>query len=132
MPAAAAQPVRYEYLRDDAHRRVRVTLRVPLDPSDYVAIIDRQASEGAWTFGLLYDLRFVQEPTASADNDQISERVRTHMAVLGKRGPVAIVTREVAVIARSQSYAAHVTRGYDVEVFWDVDEAEDWLRQRAG
>jgi hypothetical protein len=126
---AVGQSGRYDYRRDDALRRIRVTVRAPLDTSEFLGIIDRQAAEGTWTFGMICDLRAVDEPPPPNDMAQFFGRVLTHTKVLGQRGPVALVTRERRMIARSQSYATHAaTRGHDVEVFWDLDEAEDWLQ----
>jgi hypothetical protein len=50
-------PIRYD--RDDAPRRVVVTIQGPFQTDDVLAIMARQRGEGTWTCGSLYDLRGV-------------------------------------------------------------------------
>jgi hypothetical protein len=44
-------PIRYE--RDDAHRRVVVTVQGPFAQPDFLAIVERQQADQAWTYGIL-------------------------------------------------------------------------------
>src|SRR5688572_15080321 len=63
------------YARDDAKSRIRITARVTLHAADLIAIVDRQLSEGAWQFGLLYDLRAVSSATPRADVSVVADHV---------------------------------------------------------
>jgi len=48
-------PIRYE--RDNARRRVVVTVEGPFAVADFLAVIERQRGDGVWTYGMLCDLR---------------------------------------------------------------------------
>jgi hypothetical protein len=127
-PVADSRPERYDYVRDDARRRIRITVHEPLTAEELIGIVDRQAEEGTWTYGMLYDMRALQHPSAKEDIVTVSSRVQGHIANLGPRGPVALVTRAFGVVGAGQIYAAESqTRGFNVQVFWDVDDAEEWL-----
>ena len=49
--------IRYE--RDDASRRVVIIVQGTIEPDDVFAVIGRQRLDNAWSYGLLYDLRFM-------------------------------------------------------------------------
>jgi hypothetical protein len=126
----AGRAGRYDYRRDDALRRIRVTVRVPLESSEFIAIVDRQAAEGTWAYGLMCDLRAVYETPPPIDTARFFETVQAHTKAIGKRGPVALLTRAPGMLARSHGYAKNAAaRGFEVELFWDLDEAEDWLQR---
>ena len=63
--------IRYE--RDDARRRVMVTVRDSIEPDDAFAVIERQRVDDAWSYGLLYDLRLMTGRLS------LAERVRLGM-----------------------------------------------------
>ena len=95
---------------------------------DWLAIVDRQATEGTWTYGLLYDFRQLSEPVPLADSEIVAARVREHSATKGARGPLAIVGEVPDVLRGSEGYAfVHKDAGIQLEVFWNVEEAERWL-----
>ena len=122
---------RFDYARDDAQRRIRITAREPLQAIDLIAIIARQAREETWTYGLLYDLRAIQAITSRVDASTVADYVRHQVMRYGSRGPVALVTRHIDVVGMGQIYAfLGAKAGVSVEVFWDFDEAEKWLDQR--
>jgi hypothetical protein len=53
-----------EYLRDDDRRRIVVTLRGEVTPDEINAVINRQADEGTWNYGLLFNsLHLLTNPT---------------------------------------------------------------------
>jgi hypothetical protein len=121
----------FEYHRDDARRRIRITAREPLQGGDLTSIVDRQAREDTWTFAVLYDLRATHGATLRADAIAVAEHVRRYVDVHGARGPVALVTRRIDMVAAGQIYALDgAKRGFSVEVFWDLDEADRWLDER--
>ena len=95
---------------------------------DWLAIIDCQASEGTWSYGLLYDFCRLMEPVSSEDTEAAAVRVRQHALSKGPRGPLAVVAERPDVLSRSEGYAfMHKRSGIRLEVFWDFDEAERWL-----
>jgi hypothetical protein len=67
-----------------------------------------------------------------ADVVAVADHVRDYTAAHGERGPVAMVTRNIEMLGAGQIYAFQgAKRGYSVELFWDVPEAEGWLDQQA-
>jgi CheY-like chemotaxis protein len=128
MTKQAEESGRFLYVRDDARRRIRVTATVPLGAPDIEAIFNRQAAEGTWSFDILYDLRAIHGATTRADANQSAELLQRYVGEHGRRGRVAVVTREIRMLGIAQGYARDGARdGVAVEVFWDLPEAEDWL-----
>jgi hypothetical protein len=123
-------PAAYDYVRDDAQRMIRVTLRQRITAEELISVVDRQVEENAWDYGLLYDMRNIVEPIPREDAMLVSDHVATHVDVRGPRGRVALVTRNAGAIGSGQRYALDSARGgFTVQVFWDMDEAEAWLLQ---
>jgi Mg-chelatase subunit ChlI len=118
----------YDYVRDDEKRRISVLVRTALPPEDFVRIIDRQAQEQTWSYAMLYDLRAVSAPLSKQDYDTLAAEVFRHVAVHGDRGPVAVVTTSADAIGAIQLYAYVLERaGVNLQVFWDLSEADRWL-----
>jgi hypothetical protein len=116
------------YARDDAKRRIEVTSigRVTLD--DVLAVINRQAAEGVWSYGVLYDNRAAEgEPTA-ADAHRMLMRVGVLTTKHGPRGPVALVVRDQTRARAGKRYAnmGDLT-ALNVRVFENMSDAERWL-----
>ena len=131
--APQSEPARFEFHRDDDRHRIRVTARAPLHAADLTAIVVRQANEGAWSFGMLYDLRTIQGATPRADALLVADLVRSYVATHGPRGPVALVTRDARMVGIGQSYAdGGAEIGLEVQVFWDLGDAEQWLDGHVG
>ena len=80
---------RYSFIRDDVRRRIRIIVREPLQPVDTHALVDRQVSELAWRYGMLYDLRAVHAETPKAEVRALADYVGEQVAIYGARGPVA-------------------------------------------
>jgi hypothetical protein len=130
LPFPKAASVRFEYVRDDIGRRIRVTAHVPFQAADLVDILDRQVAEGSWTFGILYDLRRVEGATARADAEIIADLVGGYMRTYGQRGRVAMVTNDARMRGVGQSYGHDVARsGVSLRLFSDLADAESWLDQ---
>src|SRR5579872_4677632 len=95
--------VRYE--RDDARKRILVTIVGLASAVDVVEVINRQLADGAWTYAVLYDSRLdtSQPPTAEvrAIVDYVARCIMQH----GPRGPVAIVTPHPANYGMSRMYS---------------------------
>jgi hypothetical protein len=118
----------FQFTRDDERRRIRVTLQRTLGAAELISIVDRQVQENAWTYGTLYDLRVIDRAIDRRSAIEVAEHVQKVAEQHGRRGPVAIVTRKVDVLAAGHVYALDNTRqGRAVDVFWDIDDAERWL-----
>jgi hypothetical protein len=128
MPNESAE--RFTYARDAERRIVRVTTRHVLTVDDLVAIIDRQREEGSWTFGILYDMRRLEGPMSKEDTMRVANHVRQSVSEHGPRGPVALVTRKSDLVGAGLVYAHDIKRSTEIEVFWDVQEADEWLTKR--
>jgi hypothetical protein len=124
----------YEYIRDDARRRIRINVRDALTGADIIALVDRQASEGTWSYGVLYDMRAVKgAPPSNVETRAVADHVWTRVARYGPRGPVAIVTRAVDMVAvgHMYGYLLGTTVPFELETFRELDAAERWLDQQA-
>ena len=119
-------PIRYE--RDDARRRVVVTVEGPFAVADFLAVMERQRDDGAWTYGMLSDLRgMTGEPAIDDLRQFLSEAARN----IQPRGPIAILATDPVIYGRACTYAALVRATLTVGVFHNVDEAEQWLTAQA-
>jgi hypothetical protein len=125
-------PARFEYVRDDQRRRIFVVAHEPLLSDDLLAIIDRQLRENTWAYGMLYDVRAIQQDTSKLETRALAEYVRAQVARYGPRGSLAIVTSVPATMAVGQTYGFYLGAniGFRVEVFHDAAEAERWLDQQ--
>jgi hypothetical protein len=119
-------PLHYE--RDDRKRRVVVTSVGPVTLAEALAIIDRQAAEGAWSYGVLYDTRGTSDAPTTADLHQLVLRVGALTLKHGPRGRVALVTSDPTLSKMGRRYAslADLT-ALDVRLFTTLGEAETWL-----
>jgi hypothetical protein len=125
---SATGPVRFDYVRDDAARRIHVTAHAALDASDLVDILDRQIAEGTWAFDILYDLRRVEGATAQADALIIADLVQGYVRTHGQRGRVALITRDDRMRGIGQTYANDIGKsGIAIQLFRDPVNADDWL-----
>jgi len=124
-------PITYE--RDDARRRITVTLAGAVTLDDLLAIVDRQATEGTWTYGLLYDARRVSKDQAGTPDEvrRVFHHVSAHAAEHGPRGSVAIVTDNPADYALLRTYSILSARAeITVEIFRDPGDADRWLASK--
>jgi hypothetical protein len=123
-------PIFYE--RDDTKRRITATSvgRVTLEQT--IAIIDRQALEGAWSYGTLYDARASDDVPTAAEVQQLVQHIGVLTTRRGPRGPVALVVGKPALSRMGTMYAklAELT-ALDARVFVAVEEAERWLDERS-
>jgi hypothetical protein len=117
-------PVRYE--RDDARRRVVVTVQGVVAPADFLAIIERRRAEGIGGYGMLYDLRRAAGEATIDDLRQFLTAAAPTSRPQG--GRIALVAIDPVLYARACTYAElgrSVTM--TIEVFRDMDEANRWL-----
>jgi len=115
------------YARDDASRRITVTTSGPLTLADVLANIDRQILEGTWTYAMLYDTGDAGLLPTPEDIDCIIGVVRAAAKRLGRRGPVAIVSRSPTAIEAAREYSVVEHDVGAVGFFRHLDEAELWL-----
>jgi ribosomal protein L37AE/L43A len=119
-------PIRYE--RDDASRRVVITITGPFNESEVRACVEQHRADGAWTYGVLYDLRrMTSEPT----RETLAEFAALTKPRPGEtpRGPVAVITMNPRMYSLACLYAAMVGAHSTVSIFRDRDEADAWLNQ---
>jgi len=117
----------FDYTRDDARRRIRLRAIDPIIVSEVLAVLARQVAEQAWHYGMLVDARLAT--LRIADNPTYLARVQELETEHGPHGPVAVVTTKPANIAAAKAYAIQSapTSSMEVDVFWDLDDAERWL-----
>ena len=119
-------PITYE--RDDARRRIVVTTIGEVGLEEMLGVVDRQASEGTWHYGMLYDSRRISSVASQADVRIGLKHVDTMSRALGRRGPVAFVTTMPAAYGMVRMYSTLAGQLHQaVEVFRDIGDAERWL-----
>jgi hypothetical protein len=119
-------PITYE--RDDKLRRIVVTTIGIVGLDDMLAVVDRQATEGTWQYGILYDSRRVASVASQTDLRAGLRHVELLSRTYGRRGPVAFVTTLPAAYGMVRMYstlAGQIQQA--VEVFRDIGDAESWL-----
>jgi hypothetical protein len=116
-----------QYARDDAHRRLMVTVEGPFQRSEILTVIERQRAEDTWSYGLLYDLRRVTGHPTLAELREIMDDAAAWRAAEGPRGPVALLATEPIMYGRLCTYAALGQSKLTIQVFRDLDQADAWL-----
>ena len=120
------------YTRDDARRRITVTIVGPARLEDLTAVIERQAAEDVWQYAMLYDVRAVAAPLSVDATRRLVTLVAQLTLAHGERGPVAIVCRSIEEfgMARMYSLLAESRANLDSNVFFELADAAVWLRDR--
>jgi hypothetical protein len=116
------------YERDDAIRRIVITVTGPLLAADILGVVDRQVHEGTWDYACLYDRRQMTMGPSTLDVAPIVRYIRQLETVYGSRGPVAVVADHTGSVGVYLRLSKHV--GLSFEVFDDIDDAERWLAER--
>jgi len=120
-----SMPIHYEV--DHPRRRVSVLWQPPVSLQELLEIADRQASDGAWSYGILADARGVSALPPDVGQPliaHISQLSQTH----GRRGPVALVVMPSSVgMAQKYAYLGEFAGTQDTQVFWDRGDAVVWL-----
>jgi hypothetical protein len=125
-----------QYVRDDARRRIRITVTDPLLVADMICSVERQLSDRTWTYGLLVDLRAPIVPPTSSEMQSFATRVSELVAEHGRRGPIALIARDPRVVSPAQrlAFTAQNTviagQTESIEVFWDVQDGQRWLDEQ--
>jgi hypothetical protein len=117
-----------EYHRDDNKRRITVISTGVVTLPEALAVIERQAAEGVWSYGVLYDTRRSVHAPTPAEVHQLLLRVGALTARHGPRGPVAFVVHDPALTKMGRRYArlGDLT-ALHVRLFANVEDAERWL-----
>ena len=122
-------PITYE--RDDQRRRITVTTIGIVGLDELLAAADRQANEGTWHYGVLYDSRRVTSVASQTEVRAGLKHVEALSRTHGCRGPVAFVTTIPAAYGMVRMYSTLAGQLHQtVEVFRDIVDAERWLATR--
>jgi hypothetical protein len=121
-------PIHYE--RDDTRRRILAVSRGTVTFDDTVAVIDRQVSDGAWSYAMLYDARGSGNVPTPEDLRRLVQHVGVLTTKYGPRGPVALVVLDPQLLRMGQHYArlGDLT-SLAVGIFLSVEDAERWLTE---
>ena len=112
-------PITYE--RDDRERRIVVTTIGIVGIDDLLAVMDRQASEGTWQYGMLYDSRRVTSVASQTDVRAGLKHVEALSRTDSRRGPVAFVTTMPAAYGMVRMYSTLAGQLHQaVEAFRDM------------
>jgi hypothetical protein len=115
-----------DYSIDHDKRRVICVWLPPIETEDLLAILERAAADGAWSYGMLHDARAVHADETRSTRP-LMEAVNRLSHDHGARGPVAIIANADQV-GRAEAYAIRGDReGHAMQVFWDREHAEAWL-----
>jgi hypothetical protein len=114
------------YDRDDAQRRIIIKLAGAFELPATLALVDRLAADGAWSYGLLYDARTLTSAPTMSELQTIVDRVQV-MTARRPRGPVAVVTPDPSVSELAQMYASRLAGTVNIAVFRTLDEGRAWL-----
>jgi hypothetical protein len=119
-------PIHYE--RDDKKRRILAISEGAVTVDETLAVIDRQAADGAWTYQMLFDTRASDALPTIHELRQLLQRVGALTIKYGPRGPVAMVVVNPALYEITGRYArlADLT-ALRVGLFMTTREAEEWL-----
>src|SRR5688572_334585 len=116
----------YDYIRDDARRRVRFNVSAPITDAEMIAMVDLRIADGLWKYGVLVDTRAAAQPPS--DMTALINYLAEITAKLGPSGPIAVVARTAPFVGTSKVFAFHAGgTSKSIEVFWDYDEADRWL-----
>src|SRR5882724_11582494 len=123
----------FEYARDDVRKRLTITTSGALSLPEMLSIVDRQATDGAWTYGVLY---FAQEMTNYPETQEMKilvARVAELASTRAPCGPVAIVDARPAAYGMWRMYSALAEDiPLRLMVFRDLAAAEAWLAEQDG
>src|SRR5262245_38426268 len=122
-----------DYQRDDSRCRITIITTGKVTTDEVIAVLDRQAHEGTWSYAVLYEARGGENVPRPDDLRRLLLHVGTLTARYGPRGPVALVTSvpRLTRMGRLYSTLGELT-ALDMEVFSDVAHAEAWLTEREG
>jgi hypothetical protein len=93
-----------------------------------LSAVDRQAADGAWTYGVLYYARDMTSYPGTQEMKILVARVAELASTRGPRGRIAIVDARPAAYGMWRMYAALADDiPLRLMVFRDLETAEAWL-----
>jgi hypothetical protein len=121
-------PIVYE--RDDSRRLIVVTVTEPYTAADVMNTVDRQATEDAWDYAMLYDLHAPM--LIPADSQQVAAHVE-HIGAGRRRGAVGIAISGGPEQFRRGLRYGELSRqsATTVEVLLTAAQRNDWLERNA-
>ena len=114
------------YHRDDVRKRLTVITTGVVTAREIREMVDRQASEGTWSYAMLYDASGVTSIASTQEVRALAHHVQALERKHGPRGPVAVLTNQDAIYGMSRMYSMSAQQ-QRVEVFRDAGHAERWL-----
>ena len=122
-------PISYE--RRDEKSLVVLKVEGPYDSNEFVEVMRRHEAEGAWAFGLLWDLRQMSgRPTTNDLWSFSSAYAHDPQGSSRPRGPIAVVTTDDEMYRSACLYVVMAKPRLHIDVFKQIDEAEQWLVNR--
>jgi len=115
------------YTRDDRTRQITVLATGALTLADLLAVLTRQAAEGTWSYGMLYDAQNAAFVPTADNVEALADRARALSRGCGQRGLVAIVTPQPQAFAMATSYSSLTSADVQVRVFLNRSSAQRWL-----
>ena len=121
------------YESNDAQGRVIIITSGYVSTDDVIALLERQANDGAWSYAVLYDARASVNVPTQDDIRRVLLRVGALTTRYGPRGPVAFVSTAPHLTRMTRMYAklGELT-ALNMQVFSNLPDAEAWLDQHQG
>ena len=114
---------------DDTAKRVIAVGEGEFLTEELLELLTRLRDSGAWSYGMVLDLRRMTGGTTVRDLTLIKQIADPADRSSDRRGPLAIVVASEALYVMARAYAA-LSRSSRVGVFRDLPEAEQWLAFR--
>jgi hypothetical protein len=119
-------PIHYQ--RDDEKKRVLVRAEGNTSLDEALAIMDRQAADGAWAYAVQYDLRGATRVPTPEDVHQMVMHIGRLTAKHGPRGSVALIVGDPGLFKAAKRYASlGELTALNAELFPTTEAAESWL-----
>ena len=116
-----------EFVRDDRRRLAIVTVKEPTSIDEILGVIERRASDDAWGYAVLYDLRAVTKASADTDLQHIADRVQA-LGAGRQRGEVGIAIQPLPALFLLGLMFTKLTRDFlTVEVLLSAAQIDAWL-----
>lgn len=115
----------FDYLRQDARRRIVVRIRGGVTTADAGTIADHLAKE-ARGYAVLYDLTWMTDAPRREELQHLTDYLQARVGHR-PRAPIAIVAPAPALFTLAQRYATQLPRAVPMQVFRRIAAAERWL-----
>jgi len=119
-------PIHYQ--RDDEKKRLFLRMEGIPTVEEGLAIMNRQAAEGVWSYSVEYDSRAATGAPTAEELHQIVVHIGRLTAKHGRRGPVAVIVGDPGFFKAAKRYASlGELTALSVELFATAEAAEEWL-----